>query len=126
LNDGSSKHTYGGALFELSNIPREHCLYDMYIYTLIFARGWFLQLPAGAYGHRLGTYFPRVSFMLIFLSSHFDSRIFCAQFAHVPTVGNGLAQSATGQLNFGHGSANFGHGSAQSASGQLKFGHGSE
>ena len=48
LNDGSSKHIYGGALFindqiipglyfyewvrELSNIPREHRLDDMYIF----------------------------------------------------------------------------------------------
>ena len=65
----SSKHIYGGALYvndqiipgtyfyewvrDLSNIPREHRLYDMYIYTLSFARGWFLQLSAGACGHRL-------------------------------------------------------------------------
>ena len=34
-------------------------------------------------------------------------------FAHVPTVGHGLAESATGQLNFGHRSDNFGHGSVQ-------------
>ena len=115
LNDGSSKHTYGGALFvkdqiipgtyfyewvrELSNIPREHRLYDMYIYTLSFARGWFLQLPAGAYGHGLGTYFPRVSFMFIFLSSHFDSRILCAQLCprayrrpRASLIGHGSAQ----------------------------------
>ena len=65
--------------------------------------------------------------MFIFLGSHFDSRILCAQLClrayHRPRVSS---ISATGQLNFGHGSNNFGHGSAQSATGQLKFGHGSE
>ena len=60
----------------------------------------------------------RVSFMLIFLSSHLDSRIFCAQLCpraylrpRASLIGHGPAQfrprasitSATGQHNFGHG-----------------------
>ena len=62
----------------------------------------------------------RVSFMLIFLSSHLDSRIFCAQLCprtylrpRASLIGHGPAQfrprasitSATGQHNFGHGPA---------------------
>ena len=52
MEGSSSKHIYGGALFvtdqiipgtyfyewvkDLSNIPREHRLYDMYIYIYIY------------------------------------------------------------------------------------------
>ena len=74
----------------------------MYLYTLSFARGWSLQLSAGACGIDCECIFLAFHPCLFSLVAILIQESYVLSFAHVLTVGHGLAESATGvQLNFG-------------------------